>query len=318
MRSINCIKMLSRRFLRIKALKAIYSHFTIQDESLAESRNKMLFGINKSYELYHLLFGLIVEVALYAEEMSELNKNKHLASEQDKNPNLKFVNNRVISAIRSNQYLQDYLKKNDLSWSENRELIKQLYDTICKRKYFIDYMNSDQNDFDSDKQMVLTFYKREIEDNDYFFSIVEDFSIYWVDEIEFMTSKVIDTIVDWTESKQDFLPVYSSNEDAQFVKELFVYGVSNYDKTVEVIKDSSKNWDIDRVTLMDKFLIDLAITEFIDFPSIPVNVTMFEWVEISKYYSTKQSNVFVNGMLDKILTDLKNEGKINKVGRGLK
>lgn len=310
--------MLSRRFLRIKALKAIYSHFTIKDESLAESRNKMLFGINKSYELYHLLFGLIVEVSSYAESIAALSKSKHLASEQEKNPNLKFINNRLISAIRSNVFLNDYLKKNGLSWSENRELIKQLYETVSNRKYFKDYMNSDKNDFDSDKQLVLSFYKKEIEDNEYFFSVVEDFSIYWVDEIEFMTSKVIDTIVDWTEEKQNFLPIYASDDDAQFVKDLFVYGVSNYEKTIEIIKDCSKNWDIDRITLMDKLLINLAITEFIDFSSIPVNVTMFEWVEISKYYSTKQSNVFVNGMLDKIMTDLKADGKINKIGRGLK
>ncbi len=309
--------MFSRRFLRIKALKSLYSHYTIKDESLIETRNKMIHSVNKSYDLYFMLINLIIEVQDHAAKVSEINRAKHLATEEDINPNLKFVSNKFVNLVRENQDVKDFCKKNSLCWGDNKELFKQLYNSMISREYFKKYMASDDCSFEADRDMVLKFYKKEIEDNDYLFSIIEDFSLYWIDEVEFVCSKVISTFVKWSEQEQEILTQFSDKIDEEYVRELIIYTISNFDKSIEIIKKYSKNWDSDRVTIMDKILISMAYSEFVDFPSIPINVSLDEYIEISKYYSTTNSSVYINGLLDKVLTELRREDKIVKVGRGL-
>lgn len=309
--------MLSRRFLRIKVLKSLYGHFTVGSESLVESRNKMLFGINKSYELYFLLFGLVSEVADYAREQIEINRNKILATDAEKSPNMKFVDNTVIELIRQHPRISTFLQEKSLCWTDRKELLRQLYGSMSEKSYFIRYMQSEKQSFEQDKNLVIDFYRNEIEDNELLLDIVEDWSIYWNDEIEFIASKVINTLTKWTASRQEVLPLYADSEDERFVKDLFLHSVANYEKTIDLIGLYAKNWDLDRITLMDKLIIVMAVTEFVDFPTIPTRVTMDEYIVISKHYSTVNSNVFVNGMLDRMLSELTAEGKVIKTGRGL-
>lgn len=309
--------MLSRRFLRIKALKALYSYYTIQDETLIETRNKMLHSISKSYDLYYLLLRLVVEVSDYASEHIEIIKSKHLVTDEEKNPNLKFVNNSFIELIRNSDVINNYTSKNLISWGDNKELFIQLYNTMTSREYYKKYMASSDTSFESERDVVLKFYKKEIEDNELLMSVTEDISLYWIDEVEFIGSKVISTFVKWTEEEQPLFDKYIDRDDEQYVKDLLTYSISNFDKTIDVIKKYSKNWDSDRVTIMDKVILSMTTSEFLEFPSIPINVSLDEYIEISKYYSTSNSSVYINGLLDKVLTDLRREDKINKTGRGL-
>ncbi len=309
--------MLSRRFLRIKALKSLYSHYTIEDENLIETRNKMLFSVGKTYDLYFLLMRLIVEVADYAQEAIEINKTKHLATAQEKKPNMKFVENSFIQAIRNSETINKYVEKNSITWGDNKDLFKKLYASLCKRDFYNAYMESSERSFEQDKDAVLRFYKKEIEGNTALFDVVEEMNLYWVDEVEFIASKVISSFVKWTEEEEKIYTLFIDKEDEQYIKDLLINTISSYDKVVELIKKNSKNWDSERVTIMDRVIIAMAYTEFVDFPSIPINVSLDEYIEISKFYSTPNSSIYVNGILDKILTDLRRENLINKAGRGL-
>ena len=310
--------MINRRFLRIKALKALYGHVTAEEESVIASQKKMLYSIGKSYELYHLMLQLIVDVRDYAVGVLELNRNKLLATEEDKNPNTRFVDNEVIRQLAEDEKLQSFLKKEGLSWAGYEDLMKKLYQQLAASEYYREYMGAETSGYMADKALVADFYRSEIEDNQALYDAAEDISIYWIDEIEFITSKVVKTVQDATlKNGIRLLPLYLAEEDKEYVKELFVKSLFRFDENVEIIRRYAKNWDVERITLMDRLIIVMAIAELNEFPSIPVKVTLDEYIEIAKYYSTQNSNVFINGILDRYASDLKAEGKLNKSGRGL-
>lgn len=296
--------MVSRRFLRIKALKALYAHISSGSDSIIPAQKKMLFSVSKSYELYHLMLQLIVEVADYANEVMEINRTKLLATEEELNPNRRFVDNSMVEKIRNCEALSAFMTKNSLAWSRDNELMKLLYTSLIESDYYKEYMTSSKEGWESDKKLVVDFYRHEIEDNDFLYSILEDMSIYWIDEIEFITSKIVNHLSKMkANDKVRVAPLYQNDEDKEFVKDLFVQSIIQYDDNVDIIKQYAKNWDIDRVTVMDRLIIIMAIVELEKFSSIPTNVTLDEYIEISKHYSTRNSNIFINGILDKYIKE---------------
>ena len=313
--------MISRRLLRIKVMKALYSHFQTEGESLIASQRNLLFSINKSYELYHLILHLIVDVADYAENVIEQRKTKLRPTEEDLNPNLRFVENRVISQLRKSSALNGYLSKNGLSWSKYPELIKKLFLNMSEKEYYSKYMNNTKCGYNEDKALVIAFYQNEIEDFDYLYEVLEEMSIYWMDEVEFITSYVIKTVNNMRQAQCQnekspdivLMPLYRDEEDVEFVKELFIKSVVNYKQNISYIESFAKNWDVDRIAFMYKLLMLEALVEITEFPLIPVKVTLDEYIEISKYYSTANSSLFINGLLDRIAEDLMKKGKLHKI-----
>lgn len=296
--------MVSRRFLRIKALKALYAHMCCEDDGVIAAQKKMLFSVSKSYELYHLMLRLIVDVADYAENIIETSKVKQLATAEELNPNTKFIDNKLVAKIRNSEELNTYLTKNGIGWSRDNNLIMELYSKLIASDYYKEYMASEKNSFDVDRKLVVDFYRNEIEDNDLLYSIVEDMSLYWIDEVEFITSKVINHLSKVKNSGAlEITSLYQNDDDREFVKDLFVQSILQYDENVEIIKKYAKNWEVDRITVMDRLIIIMAIVEFEKFPTIPTNVTFDEYIEIAKHYSTRNSNVFINGILDKYVKD---------------
>lgn len=296
--------MVSRRFLRIKALKALYAHMCCGDDGVIAAQKKMLFSVAKSYELYHLMVRLIVDVADYANNIIETSKSKQLATPQELNPNTKFIDNKLVAKIRNSEQVNTFLTKNGIAWSRDNNLIAELYSKLTTSDYYKEYMASEKTSFDIDKKLVVDFYRKEIEDNDLLYSIVEDMSIYWIDEIEFVTSKVINYLsIVKSSSNLEITPLYPNDDDREFVKDLFVQSILQYDENVEIIGKYAKNWEVDRVTVMDRLIIIMAIVEFEKFATIPTNVTFDEYIEIAKHYSTRNSNVFINGILDKYVKE---------------
>ena len=296
--------MVSRRFLRIKALKSLYSNICSGEDGVISAQKKMLFSVNKSYELYHLMMELIVEVADYSSNKIDLAKKKQLATIEEINPNMKFVNNVVIAKIRDCESLNNFLSKNTLAWDRDNNLIGDLYTRLVNSQYYKEYMASEDNSFEADKKLVLDFYRNEIEDNDFLYSIVDDMSIYWIDEIEFITSKIINYLSKVRANNSIRIPeLYQNDEDREFVKDLFGQSIIQYDEAFETISKYAKNWEADRVTVMDRLIITMAIVELEKFASIPTNVTFDEYIEISKHYSTRNSNIFINGILDKYVKE---------------
>ena len=311
--------MLSRRLLRIKAIKALYAHFKSESESMSASEKNLTIAIDKTYDLYHQMLWLIVEVARYAEKRQEIARNKKLPTFEDLNPNTRFINNSVLAQIAESDALTSYLERKSLGWVQYPELIKSLYEDMVESDYYKEYMSSDDTSYGADRRLVENFYLNTVEDNEAVESVVEEQSIMWADDVDFALILVNRTIGMCHKKQEDLplLPEFKNDDDKKFVIELFRKSLLNYDEYLSYIEKFTQNWDVDRIAYMDNIIMVTAIAELVNFPSIPVKVTLDEYIEIAKYYSTQSSSLFVNGVLDKVIAELKADGKINKIGRGL-
>ncbi len=311
--------MFSRRFLRIKVLKAIYAHAASAGESLAIEEKNLLHSIDKAYDLYPYILSLIVEVKRYASERIEIALRKHLPTEQDLNPNRKFVNNALVARIENDEQLDDMLRRRKLGWAAYPELIKHLYNQMISSEYYTNYMNSERNSFAEDRKLVEDFFLETVQDNAMLLDVIEESSIMWSDDIDFILIMVLRTITSCRkeQSELNLLPAYKSDDDRAFVKRLFAEALVGYEEHLKIVEQYTDNWDVERIAMMDNIILTTALTELLTFDSIPVKVTLDEYIEIAKYYSTLGSSNFINGVLDKISSDLVASGRIVKQGRGL-
>lgn len=312
--------MISRRIIRTKVLQVLYAYYSSDDRSISNTEKELFFCIQKSYDLYHYLLLLIIDIANHSESRIEIKKNKHQPTEDDLNPNTKFVNNLIINQLRENRQLNAYLNQKKLSWVNHPELIKELYLFITESEIYASYMEDDENSYQKDRKFIEKLFNKIILVSEDLYQVLEEQSIYWNDDVEFVVSMLTKTIKRFNEaagSDQSLMPMFKDLEDRDFAKELLRKSIVNHDELRELVKEHSKNWDVDRIAFMDVLIMQLAITEFLYFPSIPTKVTMNEYIELSKFYSTEKSRNFINGILDKTLKDLKKSGKISKIGRGL-
>jgi N utilization substance protein B len=311
--------MLSRRLLRIKDIKALYAHFKSESDSLVVSEKNLMYGIDKTYQLYHLLLWLIVDVQRYAERRIELGRKKHLPTEQERNPNLRLVDNRVIAQIAGSDKLLDYLTAQKLGWVNYPELIKKIYTNLIDREYYKAYMESPRNDYAADQRFVADFFTYELEDLDALEDSLEEQSIYWADDLGFALVMIVRTVQDMRASQKDLplLPKFRQDDDRQFAVDLFRHALVHNQEYFACIDAHTQNWDLERIAYMDRIIMLATIAELVAFPTIPIKVTLDEYIEIAKFYSTSASSTFINGVLDKIVAALKKEGKIQKEGRGL-
>jgi transcription antitermination protein NusB len=313
--------MVSRRILRIKIMQSLYAYFKQNNESsISKSEKELLFSINKAYDLYHYLFLLILEISDYAQSRIEIALNKKIPVFEDLNPNKKFLNNAVIHQIRNNRQLNEYLSQKKLSWSNYPKLIKGLYNEMIVSEAYKNYMMVNSSSYTDDKSFICSVYKNIIARYEPLYIDLEEQSIYWNDEIEFIIGIIIKTIKKFNENETEdakLLPLFKNKEDEEFSKRLFNKVILSHSVYSNLIRKYSMNWDVDRIAFMDILFMQMAIAEVIEFSSIPVKVTLNEYLELSKYYSTPKSNLFINGILDKVFEELKSTGQIKKQGRGL-
>ena len=305
--------------LRIKVVKALYAHMKSDADSLMASEKMLVTSIDKTYDLYFLLMSLVVEMAQYAEQRQEAAKNKKLPTYEDLNPNRKFVDNAVIRLIAQSDSVNDYLAAHKLSWAKYPELVKALFTQLEQSDYYKKYMTSQESSFREDLALITEFYTRELEESEILESALDEMSILWNDDLGFALVMVTRTLSNMRASHTDVkvLPKFKSIEDLDFARELFAKAAVNFDNYQEEIEKYTRNWDVERIAFMDNLIMATAVAELVTFPSIPVKVTLDEYIEIAKYYSTHGSSTFINGILDKIVASFTEEGKINKSGRGL-
>ena len=297
--------MISRRQLRIKALQSLYAYYKTG---------------RKAYELYHYLLLLILDVSLYAESRIELALNKRIPTQEDLNPNTRFIHNKLIEQLRNNESLLRYVDQHKLNWSNYPELIKDVYTRFVESEEYQAYMSAETSGYAEDKKLVTFAYSNVIFSSELLDSIMEEQSIYWNDDLEFITSMIVKTFKKFKEEDgpdKSLMELYKNIEDRDYVVKLYRQTIIHRDEYVEYIKENTRNWDLERIAFMDILIMQMAIAELIGFPSIPTKVTLNEYLEISKYYSTSKSNVFINGVLDKVVSQLREEHKISKSGRGL-
>jgi len=310
--------MLSRRLLRIKAVQSLYAAL-----ERGENGNKTLPAVNEltksadqCYQLYLTFLDLIVSLRNYANERIEIGKNKFHPSEAELNPNTRFVENPVIAKIAD--AIAPFSDKLPIQWSDQKEIISELFNEMIAEDYYSVYMSLEHCTLASHKKVLESFLINNLVDNENIEKIIEEISIFWVDDIDYAASFVSQTIRDYKKDEDIIiLEKYRDEDVADFGKDLIRFSLEQYDTNLQYIIDNCHNWEPDRIACMDRILLLVAIAEIRNFPSIPVKVSMDEFIEISKFYSTDDSSVFINGMLEKIVHDLDANGLIHKSGRGL-
>lgn len=312
--------MVSRRLLRIKTLQICYAYLKSSEQSINQAEKELFFSIQKFYDLYHYLILLVLDISDFAEAKIELSKQKQLPSEEDLNPNTKFINNRLIKLLKENEDLKKYLNDQKLNWVNYPELIKNIYNIMRESEIYLNYMSSDTRSFNEDKKFISDIFSKIIINHEPLYQNLEEQSIFWNDDTEFVIGMIMKSIKSFKASSDEtekLMTLFTNEEDRDFVKRLFRKAIINHKEYQELVAKFITNWDVERVAFMDIVVMSLAIAEMIEFSEIPIKVSLDEYIEIAKFYSTEKSNVFINGILDKIIDHLKKEGKIKKIGRGL-
>ena len=313
--------MLNRRHLRIKVLQALYAYFQSEEESLKKTENELITSVDRIYDLYLYLLLSFGELKELAEQRMDGNKKKIRPGEEDLNPNRKFVDNRVIEKLSDSYSLRGASEDRSVNWigDETREMFRKIFIELREGETWFTHMNNGEDSFDEDIQFLVALFKNDIANSPILYSYFEEKSIHWLDDIDLACTKVIKTLKASTEeSKLQVLPLYKDKEDEQdFIRTLLRKTISLDSENLALIDDLTKNWELDRIAKMDILLLKMAITELQVCKNIPKKVTLNEYIEISKFYSTPKSHGFINGILDKAIERLEKENKIEKIGRGL-
>lgn len=313
--------MLNRRHLRIKVLQALYAYFQSDEESLKKTETELMNAVERIYDLYLYLLLSFGELKDIAERRNEENKKKIRPTEEELNPNLKFINSKVIGSLRASYELRHAAEDRSVNWigDEHQEMFRKIYLQMKESETYFTFMNNGVEGLGEDIQFAIALFKNDIANSAFLYHFFEEKSIHWLDDIDLACTMVIKTLKTVTpEGKIDIMPLYKDKEDEQdFIRTLLRKTISMDSENLALIDDLTKNWELDRIAKMDILLLKMAITELQVCRNIPKKVTLNEYIEISKFYSTPKSHGFINGILDKAIERLEKENKIGKIGRGL-
>jgi len=313
--------MLNRRHLRIKVLQSLYAFYQSHKTDAYQGQKELLQSIERMYDLYLFLLLTLPELKNKGELRLEENKKKLLPSADDLNPNRKFVDNRIIESIENQSTLRAESENRKVNWlgAHEQEIFRKMYLHIRESEVYFEFMNNGNDDFEDDKAFAVQLFKKEVANFPPLYDYFEEKSIHWMDDIDLACSMVIKTLKSFSETEDNtILPLYKEDDDEkEFIIDLFRKTIEFDKENIKIIDELTKNWEVDRIAKMDVILMKMALTELQVCPSIPTKVTLNEYIEISKFYSTPKSNVFINGVLDKAVDKLKSLNKIQKIGRGL-
>lgn len=313
--------MLSRRHLRVKVMQALFAYQRSEGAELAVGEKLLKQSLEKIYDLYIHQLSLLVEIHTFAARQIEEGKTKMMPSQEDLNPNMRFVQNRVLLQLKDNPQLDKQISTRKINWAEHLELIRRIFTAFKASDDYQQYMNGPEPTYKDERKIVYRLYEDFLLTNEHLESIFEEKSILWLNDFEQVNGMVTRTIGDFKKDV-DFggtlVPLYKDEEeDRQFAVDLFRKTATHSGEYQKMVEEKLVNWDLDRIATTDILLMKMAVCEFIHVKSIPTKVTMNEYIEISKEYSTPKSNVFINGILDKLLADLQASGKVKKIGKGL-
>jgi N utilization substance protein B len=308
--------MINRALIRLKVAQIVYAFYQNSGRSLDVAEKELLFSLSKSYDMYNYLLQLMVDVTRLASKRIETGKHRLAPTATDLSPNMRFVNNKFIAQLSSNEQLNAYMEKNNRSWSSHPEAVKMVLTKILTSDIYREYMEATvESTYEEDKTLWRQLYKKFIYKNEELEPIFEEMSLYWNDDKEIVDTFVMKTIKRFEEEKaeqQPLLPEYNDSEDREYACILLRKSLLNADEYRNLIVKQVRNWDIERAALMDLVLMQIAVAEVLNFSNIPVSVSLNEYVEIAKYYSTRKSPAFINGILDSIVKRLRKEGELTK------
>jgi N utilization substance protein B len=313
--------MLNRRHLRIKVLQILYAFFQSKEIDVVKAQNELLLSVERMYDLYLYLLLTIPELKRAAEVNNENRKNKLRPNESDLMPNLKWVENSLVLKIEESKELNKVSSARKVNWlgAENQEIFRKMFLQVKDSETYFEFMENGLKDFEEDKKFALALFKNEIINSEFLHNYIEDKSIYWLDDIDLCCSMALKTLKTAAPDKEiSILSLYKEDDDEkEFILNLCRNTIEMDLENEKLIEILAVNWEVDRIAKMDVLLLKMALVELQTCSSIPTKVTMNEYIEISKFYSTPKSNLFINGILDKAISQLTKEKKIKKSGRGL-
>ena len=306
--------MINREIIRIKIVQLTYAYYQNGNKNIDSAEKELFFSLSKAYDLYNYLLGLIVAVTKEAEKRYEVALSR-AKREGIAEPSQKFAFNRFAIQLSENKQLQEFMSTQKISWEDSSAYLGQLFEKIEQSDIYQDYMKSDEDSYEADRELWRKLYKTFIQNDEELDSILEDQSLYWNDDKEIVDTFVLKTIKRFNEqdgSKMELLPEWDSDEEKDFARKLFRSAILNADEYQRYMSEASRNWDFSRLAYMDIILMQIAIAEMMTLTSVPISVTINEYVELAKLYSTSKSSGYINGMLDTIARNLVDTGRLLK------
>jgi N utilization substance protein B len=306
--------MINREIIRIKIVQLTYAYYQNGNKNIDSAEKELFFSLSKAYDLYNYLLALMVAVANEAKRRLEIAEGK-ARREGTPQPSTRFAYNRFTLQLSENRQLSDFIGTQKHTWADEPEFVGKLYEQIEQSQIFKDYMADPVDNYATDRELWRKLYRTLIQDNDELDQLLEELSLYWNDDKEIVDTFVLKTIKRFDEqngAKQELLPEYDSEEDRDYARKLFRASILNADEYQHYMSEASRNWDFSRLAYMDVVIMQIAIAEMMTFPSIPVSVSINEFVDIAKLYSTPKSGGYINGMLDTIARHLIKTGRLMK------
>ncbi len=313
--------MLTRRHIRVKVMQSLYAFHQSQNKNFQAEEKFLIKSMKEMYDLFLLQLSMIIQIKAYSENYLEISQKKFLATSEDKDPNKKFINNRVISILENNNNLQDQLEERKIThWNRDNEYVAILWEEVRKSPAFETYMSTRTSSFKEDKDFIIYLLKEVIAPNEKLYDYLEDSKLTWLDDLPLVNTAILKFLNKLKEDspQEAKLPkLFKSPEDEEFATNLFRRVHVRDEELSQEMEGKTPNWDKERIAEIDTILIKMAICEFLYFSSIPVKVTINEYLEIAKEYSTPKSSIFINGVLDKLSKEYEEEKRLKKMGRGL-
>lgn len=307
--------MINRVLIRIRVVQIVFSYSQSETIELKKAENELLFSLQKSYDLYHYLLSLLIVLTDLYEHRVYARKSKLLPTDEDRNPNMKLLENKFLLQLRDNKQLAEYIKERPFNWADQDAFTRYLLDTILASDIYKEYLADTTNSYDADREFWRKVFKHIVCTSEDLYNLLEDESLFWNDDVEIVESFVIKTIKRFEEQNgadQELLPMFKDESDREFAVKLLRETLYNAKEYRESIDKYTQNWESERIALMDMVIMQIAMSELVNFPSIPVNVTLNEYIDIAKAYSTSKSASFINGILDAIVKELREKKVIIK------
>lgn len=306
--------MINREIIRLKIVQLTYAYYQNGNNNIDAAEKELFFSLSKAYDLYNYMLALMVSITRESRRRLEIEQTRS-KREGKEQPSTKLADNRFIAQLEVNKMLCNFQESQKKTWDNEPEFIKKMYEQIVNSQIYADYIANEENNYEADREFWRKIYRTLIQENEDLDVLLEEQSLYWNDDKEIVDTFVLKTIKRFEEknkSKQELLPEYKDEEDREFARKLFRCTILNADTYQRYMSDSSRNWDFNRLAYMDVVIMQIAIAEIMNFPNIPISVSINEYVNVAKLYSTSRSGSYINGMLDTIARHLITTGKLLK------
>lgn len=307
--------MINRVLIRLKVIQVVYAYYQNGGKNVEAAEKELFYSLSKAYDLYNYLLLLMIEITRFADRRIDNRRHKLRPTYEDLNPNTRFIDNAFMAQLTANKQIEEFCKNQKRTWDDEGDFVKRLFGQIESSGIYQEYMAKETLTYEDDRELWRKLYRTFIAQNDEIDELLEEQSLYWNDDKSIVDTFVLKTIKRFEPEKgadQDLLPEYRDDADKEFARKLFRNAINNAEAYRSLMEQNTKNWDMERLAFMDILIMQVALAEILSFPSIPTSVSLNEYVEVAKMYSTPKSGSFINGMLDTIVNQLKKENKLNK------